>query len=988
MRVPGLRLASVLFFASGATGLAYEVIWFRRFSHIWGSSSLAMGAVVASFLLGLGIGAHFLGRTADRMRVPLKGYAWCELGIGLLALLIPLECSLLRAVSGALYPALHGMPLLHTVVRLLLTFLVIGPPCILMGGTFPLLVRQFTPPGGSLGPATGWVYAVNTVGAALGCYLAGFHLLPLWGLFWTNGLAAAVNGLVAAGAFALARTLRPPESKPAEPFDPAQGRPFDPAQGRPFDPAQGRPSLAAAPAFAAPPLRTLYLAAGLTGLASLLLQMVWARQLSVLLGGSTYALTSTLFVILLGIGVGSLIFRAWVDRLAEPARAAAWALAILAVSAGGAKMLIPEMSEAVGNSRTLRSLEVGNAAVCVAASAVLEFIPSVCMGFVFPLLVHLTRRSAPDAGRAVGTVYAWNTAGSIFGAAATAPLGLALAGSGITMAAGLALYLVSAILVAPLRNRRDGAVLLAAGLVSIGGIGLGARRLDPRVTDQGMYLYGWRDPEMRNLLYFKEGASCNVSVVENLAHVSLSVNGKVDATNAGDMDMQLAIAYLPRFLRPHAKNVVVIGYGSGTTAGASLLFPGTRVTCCEIEPAVFAASEHFADVNHSPGGRPGFSILFDDGRSHLQGTREKYDLILSEPSNPWLAGVSSLFTREFYETCRERLGERGILAQWLQMYSFSEAEYALVVRTVTSVFPHVCLLRVSSGDSMMVASMSPILPSRAEVDAAQALVDAIPEVREDLETHLGGADVRSNLLGRMLLDEAGLRKVGERDKGTALNTDVNLRLEFDAPLRLFHAEPFSSDDDMDTVIVKSAEGAWFGKMIDAWGVSKAQTKALRTLAEILSKHSQFTVAVEVLDRAIAVDPDDAALLADRAIATRGMDVEALDRAIDRLLALSPDEAARVGTELWRISSNREAVRIFERISAAHPNSPTAWENLATNLERISEQGRAEEAWKKALALDPLSPTIRKGLEELRKKREAEAKKEKEKGKGEGKEKKG
>ena len=179
-RTRGLWTAALLFFISGATGLAYEVVWFRRFSHIWGASTLAMGAVVASFLLGLGLGAHFLGRRADAMKSPLLGYAWCEAGIGVLALLIPFECSALGAVTGFLYPLLQGIPILHTIVRCLLTFLVIGPPCILMGGTFPMLVRQFV--SAEVGPTAGLLYAVNTVGAALGCYLAGFHVLPWLGL--------------------------------------------------------------------------------------------------------------------------------------------------------------------------------------------------------------------------------------------------------------------------------------------------------------------------------------------------------------------------------------------------------------------------------------------------------------------------------------------------------------------------------------------------------------------------------------------------------------------------------------------------------------------------------------------------------------------------------------------------------------------------------------------------------------------------------------
>jgi len=142
-KVRGLWAAVLLFFVSGATGLAYEVLWFRRFSHLWGASTLAMGAVVSSFLLGLGLGAHALGRRADRMPSPLRGYGWCELGIGIFALLIPYECTALSRVADALYPALHGIPVIHTFVRCLLTFVVIGPPCVLMGGTFPLLVRQF-----------------------------------------------------------------------------------------------------------------------------------------------------------------------------------------------------------------------------------------------------------------------------------------------------------------------------------------------------------------------------------------------------------------------------------------------------------------------------------------------------------------------------------------------------------------------------------------------------------------------------------------------------------------------------------------------------------------------------------------------------------------------------------------------------------------------------------------------------------------------------
>src|SRR6185295_18397376 len=353
------------------------------------------------------------------------------------------------------------------------------------------------------------------------------------------------------------------------------------------------------------------------------------------------------------------------------------------------------------------------------------------------------------------------------------------------------------------------------------------------------------NPEGRNVLYYKEGAACNVIVTEHFIDRALAVNGKVDATSQGDMDMQLGIAYLPRFLRPEAKNVLVIGYGSGTTSGASLLFPGTRLTCCEIEPAVFAASEYFSGVNHQPDRNPNFRIVFDDCRSHLQGTDEKYDLILSEPSNPWLAGVASLFTREFYEVCKGKLGDRGLLAQWIQLYSFSEAEYALVIRTVTSVFKHACLLRISTGDTVLLASQGTILPDRAVIDAAQKLLDGMPEAQVDLKKHLQAEDVRSALLSRLLLDETGLRRVAARTPSTEINTDLNLRLEFDAPLRLFISD-LNPEVDMDPVLVGGVDSAWVRSMIEGWGCTKQQTTALRTLATLLNRHQQGTVAVEVL----------------------------------------------------------------------------------------------------------------------------------------------
>lgn len=198
-------LLFALFFCSGATSLGYEVLWFKRFAHLWGSSALALAFVVASFLLGLGLGASLIGRWADRCRSPLLCYGWCEAGIGVLALLVPLEIAGLGGVNSWVYAHLHRFEFLHALARGLLTFLVIGPPCALMGGTLPLLVKQAAPDQEQAAHSTAWLYGINTAGAAVGCLAAGFWLIPALGLWWTNLAAVAANAAIAVVAMRMAR---------------------------------------------------------------------------------------------------------------------------------------------------------------------------------------------------------------------------------------------------------------------------------------------------------------------------------------------------------------------------------------------------------------------------------------------------------------------------------------------------------------------------------------------------------------------------------------------------------------------------------------------------------------------------------------------------------------------------------------------------------------------------------------------------------------
>ena len=356
-RASGLPMA-LLFFASGATALIYELVWFRRFAQIWGSSSHAMGAVVAAFLLGLGLGARYLGSRARRAPSPLARYAWFEAGICLLAGVSLFAIEALRVPSAWAYDLLGPSGVLGALVRLVLALVVLGPPTVLMGATLPLLVAELELAGREGWRGTALLYATNTLGAAIGCFAAGFFLLPHLGLKLTLIVAIALNLVVVLGAWGLSRgSPRRDEESPR-------------------------------PAPEAVPLPRLSLAAFLLGVSALSLHMIWARQLSLVLGGTTFSFTAMLFTVLVGIAVGSALVEPLARRVPSVDRLFVALAFVLVLSVAGGQLLLPALSDWVGNLRAERSALAWNAVLCSSVSAVLEFLPALASGAMLPLLVH------------------------------------------------------------------------------------------------------------------------------------------------------------------------------------------------------------------------------------------------------------------------------------------------------------------------------------------------------------------------------------------------------------------------------------------------------------------------------------------------------------------------------------------------------------------------------------------------------------------------
>ncbi len=780
MRFSAARAYSLLFFLSGATGLVYELLWVRVLYQTFGSTIQSVTTVVAAYMGGLGLGAWLLGRRADRHASPAALYGWLEIAIGVFGLASPLVLALAHRVYIGVASAFGLVGGASIALRFALAGAVLLIPTTLMGGTLPVLTRAFTGADrAELQRSLGLLYGLNTLGAVLGTALAGFFLIEHVGVRASLWGTAAVNLALGGGAIALARgQLVTPQM-------------FSPDPGR--EPGE-QPSRV---------LRKVALVLiGLTAFAALSEEIAWTRVLVMIVGGSTYAFTLVLLTFLLGIGIGSALVA---RRGSAPSETAAAAGAAQALTAAGAALLfvvfglLPRYIIAVFQLPSLGATERLLAMGLAVGAVVLS--PAIGMGMTFPRLTDLVARRDTAGGAEVGRAYAINTAGSIIGAVLTGFVLVVTLGTDLTLRLGVLVNVLGALALAALAargvaegsvaHRRLRAWVLGAGALASAAlvVALAAPRWSTRLIDLGPSIYARDRMDAHGVaaflahrgsrqLAYQEGWNATVSVWEEASGRSLKVNGKADASDYGDMDTQIIAGLAPVAARPDPKNAFLVGYGSGVTARVLSDVPGMqRVRVVEIEPAVLDMHRFFLRVNDSALARPNVSAIVDDARSALQLDPTRYDIIVSEPSNPWLAGVATLYTVEFFRIARSRLAEGGVFCQWVQLYQVPLPVVAGVVRNVRAVFPHVHLWFGAPGDVMVVASDRPLAYDPAWIARLVGPTGALGELgREYL-----GVDRPEDYLGHFLLGEAGVAKLIERP--AILHRDDRPQLEFVAARR-------------------------------------------------------------------------------------------------------------------------------------------------------------------------------------------------------------
>ncbi len=996
-RVPEPPIAAIAtcMFLSGAGSLVLEVVWTRYLRLVFGSTTLATSTILVAYMTGLGLGAIAAARWSERIRNGVRAYGLVELGIGVYALLVPLMLGVLPWINAHVLASLTFWP--AVLLRFVVVLLVLLVPTLLMGASLPVLVAAVGRRRTEVGRRVGLLYGINTLGAVAGVVISTFVLFPLVGLTFANVAGAGLD--IVAGAVALALLSGRVRATVATPRATASLR-----AGSWSNPA--------------------VLSYGLIGFTALTYEVGWTRALSMICGSSIYAFSTMLAAFLLGIGLGSVLIRGRIDRLRRPAvtyALGAFALAATSIAILPAFGLMPSLLLTLCSRFGLTGQTVVAGGMLIALMVM--FVPALILGAMFPLVVRIARGTEGAPGEAVGLVYFVNTVGSAAGAFAAGFVLIPWLGlKGTLVLAAVLNVLVACIAVLrepawPVRRRR---ALVGVGVVTAAAVAILAPGFDTSALTKGVYYrapkfmdFGLPLEEMdgiapEQLLFYRDGTCATASIHRENGGINLRINGKPDASFPDDMPTQVLSAEVPLLFGGPAHKVLVIGYASGVTTGSALLHEPERIDVVEIEPVVMEASRYFDAVNGNPRSSPRVRVILDDGRTYLASTTERYDVIISEPSNPFLVGSASLFTREYFRLARQALAAGGRLCQWVQLYGLKPDSVRVLIGTVTSEFPYVYAFMYGSDypDLLLLASERPLT-----VEDLPRWTNLRAPVQQDLERVRIRSEAELWSLLRLLPDET--RAIGK--DAPALNTDATMYVELRAPWTVHtpvsaNRPLFESYSRGILPLLAGSKDATVDRLADIalhYEVSRGEPRIGRAALDIARKGGETAEtlvadavigwleepartqhASDLLNRAVATDPhsfqarywrarlnyqfgDAAAALADvdAALSVRPADAEALYLKVRTLGMLNrfPEAAAAADSLLASPLATLEAkywsdaavaaggsgqfdkaIDRMRRFLERWPQSPTEWSILA---EMYRGAGRQDDAARASVNAD-------------------------------------
>lgn len=721
---------------SGFTGLIYESIWSHYLKLFLGHAAYAQTLVLAIFMGGMAIGSWLLARYSGRIQRLLLGYVLVEGIIGALGIVFHRGFVALTDLSFAtVIPALAAPAAIHA-YKWSVAGMLILPQSILLGMTFPMIsggiIRRWPE---QTGATLSMLYFTNSLGAAIGVLVSGFVLIRAVGLPGTILAAGLLNVALALAVWMLVRD----RSEPAPPH-----------------------SSAAAPTRSTGD-RWFLLAAFFTGAASFLYEIGWIRMLSLVLGSSTHSFELMLSAFIFGLACGGLWMRKRIDRLQDPLRYLGLVMAIMGALA---LLTLPAynytfdfMAWAIS---TFTPTEGGYTAFNIVSQGVAMAImlpTTFCAGITLPLLTHsLLKRGTGE--RAIGMTYAANTLGAIAGTLAAIHVLMPLVGVKGVIVSGAAIHMalgVSGLMLAQ-RSAPILRIALGTGSAALLAVAVFGVHLDPMRMTSAVFRSGLSSqPQGATVRYLRDGKTATISLVENQGLVAIATNGKTDATlqmsagqAASDEITMVFAAALPLSLHGRAERVANIGFGSGLTSATVLLSERVKsLESIEIEPfMVEAASQGFRPKIHQVFEDPRSRIVLEDAKTFFAMTREPYDIIISEPSNPWVSGVATLFSDEFYSRIVTYLKPDGLLVQWLQIYETDMSIIASIVTAMSRHFGAYAIYNADDSNIMIVATRGRQLPAHS------ATIFDSPQLRAELARV--GIDSLADITQRRIGDERTL----------------------------------------------------------------------------------------------------------------------------------------------------------------------------------------------------------------------------------------
>lgn len=815
-------LPFALFFLSGSCALGYESLWARYLGLFLGNTVLLHMTVLGTFMGGLAGGAFLIGSRVSRAPSPLRMYGALELAIAVWGFCFPLAARVVQNVSlGA------GIGSSATAVKVVGAMMALLPPTLLMGATWPALTAYVERRHGQGVSGANCLYALNCAGAALGALTTGFLLIPSLGLTGSTLTIAAVNAAIGVLPFFI------------------RGEPVTRAV------EEARPDLP--PALLHSATRKAVLAAiSLSGAAAFIYELVWTRLFALTLGGSTYSFTLMLAAFITGLALGSGLGA----RLRLSQRASASTLALCEAGIGCAvavsipfyqrlpfwfwhwKYLLRPVEESVW---LFHLMEYG-------LTFAVMLVPTFLFGLSFPLAISAISSRETPVSTDAALVYGWNTAGTIAGVFSAGLILVPLLGLQTTLQTASALNLVISVLIALRAKTGVFTQRMVSGSCMLGVLVLLlSPAWHPMALAQGPFRQQTRPPaswsafvevlQTRRVMFSEEDFGTTVTVVGGKGGSAeedrlLVVDGKTDASSYGDMPTQILLGQIPMLLHPRARSVFILGLGSGVTLGSVLTHPVERVDCVELAPGVVRAAGFFADVNHDALKDPRVRLIVDDGKTALASSSGSYDAIISEPPNPWMAGVGNMFSREFYRTAASRLNHGGTVTQWLHSYEFDDHLVATIVRTFRETFPHAVIFQGGENDFILVGSRESPELSLAEMESR------ISEPRVSADLARINLERMVPFLSHQTHSQEATAMLGE---GGEINTDDMPLLEFRAPLAQYSSSFARRIVDTDCRLKKGG-GLWLGEWLSAHPLEQTDLDA--TVAGVSDPRVKDTVLGE------------------------------------------------------------------------------------------------------------------------------------------------